>query len=171
MKKPIITIFAAMSENRVIGNNNAIPWHIKEDLVRFRKLTEGKTIIVGRTTFEQLKVAYESRGKKMPERKNVIVTNNFSYKASNPDCYVVHSINEAINKAKEIEKVEIVISGGASIYEQSLKYADRLLITVVHANFVGDTFFPEYKSRFKNVVSKCDSNDENFKYTFFELVP
>jgi dihydrofolate reductase len=171
MSKPIITILVAVSDNNVIGNKNEIPWHIKEDLMRFRNLTNGKTIIVGRTTFELIKKAYETRGKPMPDRKNIIITNNLSYTALDTNCFVVHSIEEAIQKAREIEPVEVFIAGGASIYRLALPYANKLDITVVHTTLNGDAFFPEYKSRFKNVISERDSSDENFSYTFFERIP
>jgi dihydrofolate reductase len=171
MSKPIITILVAVSENNVIGNKNEIPWHIKEDLMRFRSLTNGKTIIVGRTTYELIKKAYEMRGKPMPDRKNIIITNNLSYTVTDANCFVVHSIEKAIQKAKKIEPEEVFIAGGASIYKLAFPYANKLDITVVHTTLSGDAFFPEYKSCFKNVISERDSSDENYSYTFFELVP
>ena len=171
MPKPVISIIVAMAENRVIGNKNGIPWHIKEDLLRFKNLTLGKTTIVGRTTYDLLKNAYASRGKPMPDRRNVIITNNPAYKVDEANCYIVHSIAEAIKEAKEIEPEEIFIAGGASIFNQSLDYADRLFLTVVHKEIAGDAFFPEYEKWFKTIVSRIDSHDENFYYTFWELTP
>jgi dihydrofolate reductase len=171
MSKPIITILVAVSDNNVIGNKNEIPWHIKEDLMRFRSLTNGKSIIVGRTTYELIKKAYETRGKPMPDRRNIIITNNLTYTVSDANSFVVHSIEEAIQKAKEIESEEVFIAGGASIYKLSFPYANKLDITVVHTILNGDAFFPEYKSHFKNIVSQRDSSDENYSYTFFERIP
>ncbi len=164
----MISIIVAISENNVIGNKNAIPWHITYDLKQFRRMTEGHTIIVGRTTFEQLRNAYESRGKPMPDRYNVIVTNQEGYHVDLPKCFVVHSVGEALEKANEIEGEEIFISGGASLFKQTIDLADRLYLTKVHVTVDGDAFFPDY-SRFSKVVSEEHLEEGEYKFTYSVL--
>src|SRR5437764_388275 len=103
MNKPKISIIAAMSENRVIGRDNKLPWHLSADLKRFKKLTIGHVVIMGRKT-------YESIGRPLSNRTNIIITHDTNYHIEN--CIVVHSLKDALKKAQEIEKEEIFIIGG-----------------------------------------------------------
>ncbi|OGG34671.1 hypothetical protein A2363_04000 [Candidatus Gottesmanbacteria bacterium RIFOXYB1_FULL_47_11] len=164
--QPRLSIIVAVSENGVIGNKNEIPWHIREDLRRFRIMTEGKTVIVGRTTFEQLRQAYESRGKLLPDRNHVIVTNQKDYVVSLPKCFVCHSVQEAINKAKSIEKDEIFVAGGASLFAQIIQKADRLYLTKVHMVVDGDAIFPDY-SRFTRIISEETHEEKGIRFTYY----
>ncbi len=122
-----------MAENRVIGVNNTLPWRLPADLKHFRQLTTGHAVIMGRRN-------YESIGKPLPNRTNIVVTQNPHYQA--PGCIVVHSIDEALRRAAN--DPEIFIIGGAKIYEQTLDRANRLYLTLVHATVSGDTYFPEF---------------------------
>jgi len=127
-----IALIAAMSENGVIGNNNALPWHLPEELKYFRKVTLGKPVIMGRKTFE-------SMGKKpLPNRHNIIVTRST---ISAPACTVVSSVQEALAVVGESE--EIMVIGGAQIYESFLPFANRIYLTTVHQQCSGDTYFPK----------------------------
>lgn len=168
MKKPVISMIAAMDENRGIGYKNKIPWHIKEDLLRFKKLTEGKTIIVGRKTFESLLDYYKASKRPFPKRKMIVITTQKdygkNYKDKIPDLYFVYSFEEALDLARKIEKEEIFIAGGARVFEQGLKYAERLYLTIVKGKYQADSFFPDYKG-FK-IVSKEEKSDEIYKYAF-----
>lgn len=128
-----ISIIAAMGYNRVIGKENRMPWHMPADLRRFRSLTIGKPVIMGRNT-------YESIGRPLPKRSNIVVTRARDYQA--PGCTVVQSLDDALACAGEAE--EVMIIGGARLYEQFLPRADRLYLTLVEAKIDGDTFFPEY---------------------------
>lgn len=159
MKQPIISIIAAISENRAIGKDNKLLWHIPEDMIRFKKITSGHPVIMGRKT-------YESMGKMLPNRINIIVTRHSDYQVTGG--FVFTSLPEAINFAKERDSNEIFIIGGGEIYRQALPLADKLYLTVVQGNFEGDTFFPDY-SAFKKVVKKEEHNDRNFHFTFLEL--
>ena len=170
MNTPRITIISSLSDNNVIGDHLVIPWHIKADLVRFRAVTTGHTIIVGRTTFELIKCAYEQRGKPLPDRKSIIITNNSSYRISEKQCYVVHSMEEAITLGKKIETDELFIAGGASIYKLGMPFADRLMLTVVHLTVDGDTFFPDY-SRFTKVIEETPQEENGIWYTYRILEP
>jgi dihydrofolate reductase len=158
----IVSIIAGIGKNRELGAENKLLWNIPEDLKYFREKTSGHPVIVGRKTFESI-------GRLLPNRPNIIVTRDENY--SVPGAIICHSLPEAITEAKKLDLNEIFIIGGANIYAQAINLADKLYLTVVNAEFPADTFFPEYKSRFKTVVSQRVSHDKNFNYTFWELTP
>lgn len=160
MKKPIISIIAAIGENRGIGKDNKLLWHIPQDLERFKKLTFSHPVIMGRITFESI-------GKALPGRTNIIVTRDKNYEIEG--CLVTHSFQGAIDKAKKEENDEIFIIGGEQIYKQGIDYADKLYLTIVHDNFAADAFFPDF-SQFKTVISRKEGKTDQYRYTFLELV-
>jgi dihydrofolate reductase len=127
-----ISAICAMSENRVIGCNNKLPWHLPADLRHFKKLTLGKPILLGRKT-------YESIGRPLPDRCNVVITRDMDFKA--PGCVVVNSIEHALDAVAYSEEVFIV--GGSLLYQQTLSLTQRLYVTIIHQDFEGDTFFPD----------------------------
>lgn len=157
---PKVSIIAAISENRGIGKNNKLLWHIPQDLSRFKKITLGHPVIMGRTTFESL-------GKPLPERDNIIVTRDLNYQAQG--CIICHSIEEALKVAEKKDREEIFVIGGGQIYQQAIKYADKLYLTIVSGNFEADTFFPDY-SEFKKETFKEEGTYNQYKYTFIELI-
>lgn len=166
MNKPTISIIAAISQNLVLGKDNKLLWHIPEDFARFKKITSGHPIIMGRKTFESI-------GKPLPKRTNIIITRDENYEKDG--CLVVHSLAEAIRLAKELPadakamaSQEIFIIGGGQIFEQAIKLADKLYLTTVEGEFAGDTFFPDY-ANFKKIVYEKKSQDNNYRYTFLEL--
>lgn len=128
-----ISIIAALAQNRVIGRGNGMPWRLPADLRHFRALTLGKPVIMGRRT-------YESLGRPLPERENIVVTRNSDFRA--PGCLVAHDLGQALAAAGEAP--EAMIIGGANLYAQALPLAGRMYLTLVHAWFLGDTRFPEY---------------------------
>jgi len=130
----IITIIAAIANNNALGKDNDLIWHLPADLKRFKKVTTGHHILMGRNT-------YESIGKPLPNRTTVIITRNKEYKADG--CIVVNSIEKAIEVAKSDEHIYII--GGAQIYKQAMvtNLVDQLDITQVHESFEADVFFPE----------------------------
>lgn len=171
----IISLIAALAENRVIGKGNRIPWHIKDDLIHFKQLTLHHTVIMGRTTFESLMTYYKKSGRPLPERRHIIVSRDPKYTVDTPECFVAHSVDEALRQAVEKERKavgqggEVFVSGGASIFEQTIGKANRLHLTLVHSQFEGDTFFPDY-SRFTKVIGKEDKKTEDgLAYTFLDL--
>lgn len=169
MNTPRISIICALSDDRVIGNKNMIPWHIKDDLIRFKEKTTGHTVIMGRTTFESVMAYYQRSGRPVPERKHIVISRDATYMTSHKDCHIVSSIDEALEKAKSIELEEVFISGGASIFNQTIDIADRLYLTVVHKKFEGDTFFPEY-AQFTKIIGREDKiTSKGTPYTFLDL--
>ncbi len=165
---PRISMIVAVAHGSVIGKGSELAWHIKDDLRRFRTMTEGKTIVVGRTTFEQLRCAYESRGKSLPDRNQVILTNNMDYFVDLPKCFVCHSVQEAIEKAKEIEGDEVFVAGGATIFAQTLDFVSRIYLTKVELDVDGDAFFPDY-SEFTKVLSKERREESGIKFRYITL--
>ena len=129
----IISLIAAMDKNRLIGKNNSLPWNLPADMKYFRDKTKGKTVIMGRKT-------YESIGKPLPNRTNIIITRDQNFKAEG--CIIVHSTDEAIKAAGNVE--EIMVIGGSQIYKEFLPKADKMYLTFIDAEFEGDTYFPKY---------------------------
>jgi len=171
----IISLIAALAENRVIGKGNRIPWHIKDDLIHFKQLTLHHTVIMGRTTFDSLLGYYKNSGRPLPERNHVIVSRDATYMIDLPGCFIAHSVDEALQQAVKMENKavgqggEVFVSGGASLFEQTIDKADRLHLTLVHAQFEGDTYFPDY-SKFTKVIGKEDKKTEDgLAYTFLDL--
>lgn len=160
MKRPIISLIAAIGKNRELGKDNKLLWHIPEDMKRFKNLTIGHVVIMGRKT-------YESIGKALPNRINIIVTKDKTYQA--PDCLIAQSIDEAIEIAKTKEKEEIFIIGGGQIYAQSISYANRLYLTLINETCEADTFFPDY-SEFKKTIFKQNGTYRHLIYTFHDLI-
>lgn len=158
MRTPEICLIAAVSENRIIGRDNKLPWRIPEDLKRFKELTTGHPIIMGRKTFESI-------GRPLPDRTNIVVSANESFEA--PGCIVCHSIGEAIKVAREKDQDKVFIIGGGKVYQGSIGLAQKLYLTVVEGEFEGDTFFPDY-SDFK-VVSEKGGETEGLRFKFLEL--
>ena len=127
----MITLIAACSENRVIGKAGKLIWHIPEDLKRFKKLTLGNPIVMGRKTFESI-------GKPLPGRTNIILTRDKNYKMEG--CLVYNKISDIL---EIFEKNNIFVIGGGEIYKQFLDKADKIELTLIHKNFDGDTYFPQ----------------------------
>ncbi len=157
-----ISMIAAMTEDRVIGIKNTLPWKLPNDMKWFRQNTMGKPIVMGRKTFESF------GAKPLPGRTNIIITRDKSYQAE--DSIVVYSIDEALKAAGDVE--EVMIIGGASFYEQMLPKADRLYLTFVHAELEGDAWFPEIDNKDWNKVEKINhkSDDKNrYAHSFIIL--
>ena len=163
MYQPMVSIIAAVAENRAIGKNNQLLWHIKEDMKHFSSMTMGHPVIMGKKTWDSIPEKFRP----LPGRTNIVITRDVSF--SDPGCLVAHSIEEAIEKGKEIDQQEIFIIGGGKIYELGLPYADKLYLTMVKGGFEADTFFPEYTSFFKE-ISREEHEEDGYQYAFVELV-
>ena len=151
-----IALIAALAENRVIGRDNQLPWHISADLKHFKALTMGKPIVMGRKTWESI-------GRPLPGRKNIVVTRDTAYQAEG--CQVVHSIEQAMDAVAESD--ELMIIGGAGLYQQTLEFADRLYLTRVRAEVDGDTWFPEIDpQQWHEVACESHSADENNEHDY-----
>lgn len=155
----MISIIAVIGKNREIGCNNKLLWDIPEDMERFKRVTIGRTVIMGDKT-------YESIGYSLPGRENIVVTLDKNYKAEG--CEVKHSLEDVLKNAKE-GREEVFVIGGGQIYKQSLSYADKLYLTIVDDAPQADTYFPDY-SEFKKVLSEEKKEYNGIKYRFLELV-
>jgi len=158
----MLTIIAAIAKNNELGKNNQLIWHLPADLKRFKKITSGHHVIMGRKT-------YESVGKPLPNRINIIITRNKSYLADG--CKVVNSLEEALKEAQSDNNPFIL--GGAEIFKEAINIADELDITLVHHTFDADTFFPEIDSSIWQEDSKIDfePDDKNkFGYSFVKYI-
>jgi dihydrofolate reductase len=148
----MISFVVAMDENRAIGKDNDLPWYLPNDLKHFKKTTMGKPIVMGRKT-------YESIGKPLPGRENIVVTRDQSYEAEGTT--IVHSVDEVL----QINAEEICVIGGSEIFKQFLPVADRLYITEIHHTFEADTYFPELNDNEWKEVSRTEGIvDEKNKY-------
>ncbi len=152
----MISIIVAIARNGVIGGDNSLLWHIAEDLQRFKRITTGHPVVMGRKTFESL-------GRPLPGRTNVVITRQKDYRAQG--CTVVHSLGEAVGLFPPQEEVFII--GGGDIYRQALPIADRLYITRVMHDYEGDTLFPDIDpSLWKATFSEYHERGKNFEYPF-----
>jgi dihydrofolate reductase len=130
---PLVSLIVAMAQNGVIGRNNTLPWRLPEDLRRFKAITMGKPILMGRKTFDSI-------GKPLPGRTNLVLTRDRDWKADG--AVVVHSVDEALRKSRDC--TELVAIGGAEIYRLVMPFARRIYLTHVHADVPGDTYFPDF---------------------------
>ncbi len=160
----MITIIAAIGKNNELGKDNDLIWHLPADLKRFKKVTTGHTIIMGRNTFESI-------GKPLPNRRSVIITRNTSYQQKG--CEVVHSLEEAIALIKNEDAAFII--GGAQIYKEAIEkdLVDQLDITQVHQEFEADVYFPNIDTGIWSEVAKEDfsADDKNsYNYSFLRYL-
>ena len=167
MQKPSVpvVIVAGMSrKNRVIGNNNKLLWHVPEDLKRFKSLTMGHPVIMGRKTFESI---IEILGKPFPGRTNIVITRNPDYHYEG--AVTTTSLEEAFEVAKKENPTEIHIGGGEEIYKQALPYTDRLHLTFYDDEKEGDTFFPNFTNDFTETKKHPPQNYEGLKYQWVDF--
>ncbi|QQG44308.1 MAG: dihydrofolate reductase [Candidatus Roizmanbacteria bacterium] len=180
--KPKISMIAIIDEHRALGKDNKLLWDIPEDLERFRKITKGHAVVMGRKT-------YESIGRPLPNRLNIIVTRSGSiprFSCASPfgrtqatlqngylrhgHTIVCNSLEDAIKVAKERlpDKKEIFIIGGGQIYNEAMKYTDKLYLTIVEGKYKADTFFPDY-CEFKKKVFEKKGKSGKYTYKFVDL--
>ena len=133
-----IIIIAAIADNNVIGNKNTIPWYIPEDLKRFKEITTGNPVIMGRNTFESIIARIK---KPLPNRENYVLTRNQEYTPEG--IHIAHTLQEALEQVRTSGKTKAYIIGGQQVYQEAIPIAHTLEITHVHQNPTGDTFFPD----------------------------
>ena len=156
----MISLVVAMAKNRIIGRNNALPWRLSADLKRFRRITMGHPIIMGRKT-------YQSIGRPLDGRKNIVISRNREFRPEGVT--VAGSIDEALSSANDDE---IMIIGGADIYAQTLERSDRIHLTLIHQDFDGDAYFPELDESAWKETAREDVDpgvDAEFGYSFITL--
>ncbi len=160
-----ISLIVAKSQGEVIGYKNTLPWHLPEDLKHFKTLTLGKPILMGRKT-------YESIGRPLPGRVNIILTHDAKYLA--PGCEVVCSLDEAFQLAQNLGAEELMVIGGAHVYALCLPYAQKLYITQIEADFIGDAYFPKIalsdwtEIERKTVYPDMNTNASTFVYHYIQ---
>jgi len=176
-KKPTVSIVVAIGDgrlhNHVIGRKNKLLWPIPDDLKRFKALTMGHPVIMGRRTFESIVAMLK---KPLPGRSSIVVTREprapreFIPHTADESVLFVSSIEEALEEAKKMPGgEEIFIGGGAQIYEQSLPFVDRLYVTLVDADEEGDAYFPAYEHLFTKLTEHEDREHEGLKYKWVTL--
>ncbi len=161
----MVTIIAAIAENNALGKDNQLIWYLPADLKRFKKTTLNHVVIMGRKTFESL-------GKPLPNRTNIIITRDKNYIAEG--CVVVNSIKEALEYAAKEDENPFIL-GGAEIYKQVMSSTDKLDITFVHHKFEADVFFPEidktiWKETSRENFKADDKNKYDYSFVIFERI-
>lgn len=157
----IVSLIAALDKNRLIGANNGMPWHLPADFKHFKKITMGKPVVMGRKTFESI-------GRPLPGRQNIVISRN-GFSADGITS--VDSIDAALQLVNDID--EVMIIGGANIYQQMIEKADRLYLTHVEAECEGDAWFPEFDMSEWNIINelfihKDEKNNFNFNIVSYE---
>jgi dihydrofolate reductase len=158
-----ISLIVAMAQNRVIGRDNKMPWHLPEDLRYFKRITLNKPVVMGRNTFESI-------GRPLPQRTNIVISRNPGYRIDG--ALVVNSLEAALQKCRDLNAEEAMIIGGAQIYAQALPLADRLYLTEVAAVIDGDASFPDFERKLWQEVAREShraSANNPYDYAFLLL--
>ena len=163
---PVVIVVAMEKSSRAIGDHDTLLWHIPDDLKRFKQLTLGHPIIMGRKTFESI---VKLLGKPLPGRTNIVLTRDENY--THDSATIVHSLDAALAAAAAEQPREIHIGGGAAIYEQALPYVDRLHVTLVDDHAVqADTFFPDFAGDFRISQVYPEAEHNGLKYQWVDFV-
>ncbi len=160
----MLSIIVAVANNNIIGCNNTMMWHLKDDLKRFKNITSNHTIIMGRKTFEALPFV-------LPNRKHIVITNNIKYNYSHKDVTISYDLKKVLKEHKNTPKESFIIGGG-EIYEQALPYVDKIYLTRVLSDFNGDTTFNFNQNNFY-ITYKSDiiiNNNIPFQYINYEII-
>lgn len=160
----MLSIIVAKAKNNIIGKDNKLLWHLPEDLKRFKELTTGHTIIMGRKTFESL-------GRVLPNRKHIVLSQNPDFKVEDENVEVVHSVEDL--KIYAEDKEENFVIGGAMIYNLLMPYVEKMYVTEVEKDFEGDAFFPKINENVWEVVDKesgknCEDVHMEYKFVTYE---
>lgn len=160
----LLSLIVAASENNVIGKDNRLPWHLPDDLKRFKALTKGHPVIMGRKTFESI-------GHPLPDRRNIVVSRQLEVAPAG--CQLAHSLTEAIDiaKARQFDEVEapteMFVIGGALLFDEAIDLADRLYLTRVHAQIDGDVLLPEIElEQWREISREEHGKDDEHEYAF-----
>ena len=154
----LVSLIVAMDNNRGIGLNNRLPWRLPDDLKRFKSLTLGHHLIMGRRTYELI-------GRSLPGRTTIIISRNAAYTA--PDCLMVQSLESALELAEQNGEDEAFVIGGSQIFEQALPQADRIYLTRVHVSLPADVFFPEFDpEHWKEQMTEFHPRDDKHPFGF-----
>ena len=156
---PIISLIVAMDKNGLIGAGNQVPWRLPDDMKQFRAITMGKPVIMGRKTYESI----PDRFRPLPGRTNIILTRQTGYEA--PGCVITHTLTAALKAAEDAP--EVMVIGGGTIYEQFFAQADRIYLTLIDGQFLGDVFLPQFDTAMWEEKSRVyHDQDPNHSYSF-----
>ncbi|MBN8653579.1 MAG: dihydrofolate reductase [Cytophagales bacterium] len=157
----IVSLIAALSENRVIGKNNDLPWRLPDDMKYFMETTSEHYVIMGRKNYQSLPEKFRP----LPNRTNIVITRSPGFSA--PGCQVVHTLTDALEIARKANQTEVFIIGGAEIYTLSLPHAHRLYLTEIKAEVAGDTYFPNVNlTEWKELSRRHHSVDAKHPFAF-----
>jgi dihydrofolate reductase len=157
----IVSLIAALTQNRVIGKNNDLPWHLPDDMKYFMNTTKQHHVVMGRKNYESIPEKFRP----LPNRKNIVVSRNANFLA--PQCIVIDSLEKAMAIANEAGEKELFVIGGAEIYHLAMPLADRLYLTEITATLAGDTYFPAVdKSRWQEVSRVHHGVDDRHHFAF-----
>lgn len=165
----------ATDKKGVIGREDRIPWRLRTDLIKLNRLTKGHTIILGRKTYESMDWYYNQSGREMPGAMYIVVSRNSDFVASRQNVTVVHSIDEAMAKAKEIGDDDVLVIGGGGIFAAMLPHTGRIYLTEVQADVDGDAYFPklnmsEWRETSREHHQQDEKNDHDFDMIVLERV-
>ncbi len=163
---PVVIVASVGKNTRAIGQGNGLIWHVPEDMKRFKALTLGKPIIMGRKTFESI---LEILGKPLPGRTNIVVTRQADYVAPE-GVKITATLEDAFAEAAKEDPEEIHIGGGAELYRQALPYTDKLFITWFESDQAGDTFFPEFENEFEVANEHPVQQHEGLEYQWIDYL-
>ncbi len=153
----IISLIAAMAENRVIGRGNSIPWYIPSDQKRFREITMGHPVIFGRKTFDAI-------GRPLPGRKNIVLTRNRNYRAEG--AVIVHDLDAAFAAAADVD--EVFVCGGGMVFHETISLAHRIYLSIIRRKYEGDVFFPDIPPGFVDVKKEEIDNTPPYSFVIYE---
>lgn len=163
MMGPQVIAIAAIGTNRVLGKDNELLWRIPDDMKRLREVTSGHPLIMGRKTFDSIIAAV---GKPLPNRPHIVVTRDASW--THEGAIVAHSIEDAISRAKDLDRQKVFIFGGAQIYTAALPYTDMLMLTIIDDAKEGDAYFPAF-DEFSKIIFREDREHEGLQYSWVDL--
>ncbi|ASP28030.1 dihydrofolate reductase [Spiroplasma corruscae] len=147
----MISLIWAQTKNNVIGKNNSLPWNIKKEMQHFVDYTRGKDVLMGRNTFDSLKK------KPLPNRKNIVITSR-PLELEYNEIVIYNNLNNVLNEYKKIDK-ELVVIGGAQIFNEAMKYADKLVVSIINNNYDGNVFFPDWNKEDFNLIKKNECEE------------
>jgi dihydrofolate reductase len=167
----MIAMVVATDTRGAIGRENKIPWRLRSDLVKLRKLTLDHTVILGRKTYDSMVAYYNKSGRQMPGKMYIVVTRNADYKPARENARIVHSVQAALDLAKQLNDENIMVIGGGAIFTALLPVADRIYLTEVQTEVEGDSYFPKLDRREWHEIShEHHQKDEKNEYDFDLMV-
>ncbi len=159
-----ISAIAAIGAHRALGKENQLLWRIPDDLKRFRALTRGHPVVMGRKTFDSIVAAL---GKPLPDRSNIVITRDTAWR--HEGVHVAHSVEEGIESGRRLDQEDVFIIGGAQVYEAALPHTDKLYLTLIEDEKEADAFFPPYEREFTRTVANETHDWQGITYHWIDL--